>query len=145
MAAKRQIVFLSHGGGPMPLLDDPGHEPMVKALRSLAGRLQKPSAILVISAHWEAPVPTLTSAASPALVYDYYGFAPEAYTITYPCPGEPSLSRTVSDLLRQSGIETRQDPGRGLDHGVFVPLRLMYPDAEIPCVQLSLVRGLRAC
>lgn len=138
------VLFISHGGGPMPLLGDPGHREMVTRLTEIAGKLRKPSAILVVSAHWEASVPTITSGARPPLIYDYSGFPPEAYNIQYPCPGEPELARQVYQALDQAGIRARLDGQRGFDHGLFVPLKLMYPQADIPCVQLSLVNSLDA-
>ncbi|MDR5902545.1 DODA-type extradiol aromatic ring-opening family dioxygenase [Halomonas icarae] len=144
MSTTTDVLFISHGGGPMPLLGDPNHREMVARLTEIAGWLRKPSAILVISAHWEAAVPTITSGAKPPLIYDYGGFPPESYEITYPCPGEPALARRVHQALEQAGISARLDDQRGFDHGLFVPLKLMYPAADIPCVQLSLVDSLDA-
>jgi len=144
MKTETDVLFISHGGGPMPLLGDPGHREMVERLTELANRLHKPSAILVISAHWEESVPMITSGASPQLIYDYYDFPPEAYSIEYPCLGEPGLARQVYQALEQSGVPAQLDDRRGFDHGLFVPLKLMYPDADIPCVQLSLVDSLDA-
>ncbi|MFC6672638.1 DODA-type extradiol aromatic ring-opening family dioxygenase [Marinobacterium aestuariivivens] len=141
---RTDILFLSHGGGPMPLLDDPGHREMVASLKAVAGRLRKPSAILLISAHWEERVPTITAGASPGLIYDYYGFPPESYRIQYPCPGDPELAQQVFRVLNDAGISAQLDEQRGFDHGMFVPLKLMYPDADIPCVQLSLMSNLDA-
>lgn len=135
-------IFISHGGGPMPLLGDPGHSEMVACLENLAGRLQPPDAVIVVSAHWEEDVATITAAPTPSLLYDYYGFPDEAYAITYPCPGEPELAREIYRLLETAGIEAKLDEERGLDHGVFVPLKIMYPKANIPCIQLSLLRSL---
>lgn len=126
----------------MPLLGDPGHQEMVSCLQSIAQSIPKPSAILVISAHWEASVPTITSAAQPELIYDYYGFPEESYSIQYPCPGHPELAGKVHELLQQAGFDSMQDSQRGLDHGVFVPLKIMYPEADIPCMQLSLLDNL---
>ncbi|APE30526.1 dioxygenase [Halomonas aestuarii] len=144
MTTPTDILFISHGGGPMPLLGDPGHREMVERLQEIAGQLHRPSAILVISAHWEESVPTITSGANPPLIYDYHGFPPEAYEIAYPCPGEPALARQVHQALEKVGISARLDDRRGFDHGLFVPLKLMYPEANIPCVQLSLVSSLDA-
>ncbi|MDK8461943.1 class III extradiol ring-cleavage dioxygenase [Marinobacter sp. SS13-12] len=144
MKAEIDALFISHGGGPMPLLGDPGHREMVDRLTELAGKLQKPSAILVISAHWEEAVPTITSGTNPSLIYDYDGFPSEAYKIEYPCPGDPMLAQQVYQALDQAGIPARLNDQRGFDHGLFVPLKLMYPDADIPCVQLSLVNSLDA-
>ena len=87
---KAQIVYFSHGGGPLPLLGDPGHKAMVDFMRQLPSRLKKPEAILVISAHWEEGAATLLGAQTPAMFYDYYGFPAAAYEITYPAPGTPS-------------------------------------------------------
>jgi aromatic ring-opening dioxygenase catalytic subunit (LigB family) len=144
MSKATDVLFVSHGGGPMPLLGDPGHQDMVDRLPELAAGLRKPSAILVISAHWEEAIPTITSSTTPSLIYDYYGFPSEAYKIEYPCPGEPVLAQQVAQALDQAGIQARLDDQRGLDHGAFVPLKLMYPDATIPCIQLSLVNTLDA-
>lgn len=138
------VLFISHGGGPLPLLGDSDHAEMVGTLTQIAGDLRKPAAILVISAHWEQQQPTITAGASPELIYDYSGFPPEAYEIKYPCPGEPALANQVHSVLEQAGISSRLDDQRGFDHGVFVPLKLMYPEANIPCVQLSLVNSLDA-
>lgn len=138
------ILYISHGGGPMPLLGDPGHREMVACLQTLAGKLRKPSAILVVSAHWEASVATISSAPKPELIYDYYGFPPESYEIQYPAPGHPALAQQIHQTLVDAGIAAELDAARGFDHGMFVPLKLMYPQADIPCVQLSLVHGLDA-
>lgn len=139
-----KLLYISHGGGPMPLLGDPGHQALVDYLSGLPEKIGKPSAILVVSAHWEEAVPTITAGATPPLIYDYYGFPEESYHIAYPCPGEPGLARQVKDVLQGAGIEARLDVQRGFDHGLFVPLKLMYPAADIPCVQLSLVSSLDA-
>lgn len=137
-----RILFLSHGGGPLPLLGDSGHRGMVDNLTEIARSIPKPAAILVISAHWEADVATMTTAANPALIYDYYGFPQAAYDLVYPCKGEPMLANRVQQSLSRAGIDNQSDSSRGLDHGVFVPLKIMYPEADIPCVQLSLLHRL---
>ena len=137
------VLYLSHGGGPLPLLGDESHQELVNFLKYITARLGKPSAIIVISAHWEEAEPTITSAAVPALIYDYYGFPKESYDIEYPAPGEPLLAHKVFDLLETHGIKSTLTDQRGFDHGVFVPLKMMYPDANIPCIQLSLVHGLQ--
>jgi 4,5-DOPA dioxygenase extradiol len=136
------VLYLSHGGGPLPLLGDKNHANMRHFLEEVTPMLNPPSAILVVSAHWEEDQPTLTSGASPALIYDYSGFPPESYQIHYPAPGSPELAGQVFRLLESHGIKPRLDGQRGFDHGMFVPLKLMYPDANIPCVQLSLVHSL---
>ncbi len=87
-------------------------------------------------------VATVTSGINPSLIYDYHGFPAESYNYKYPAPGSPALAQRVATLLTTAGIECRQDPNRGFDHGVFVPLMLTYPEADIPVVQLSLVNSL---
>jgi 4,5-DOPA dioxygenase extradiol len=141
---KAQIVYFSHGGGPLPILGDPGHRAMVDFMVQLPSQLKKPDLILVISAHWEESVATLMGAQRPAMFYDYYGFPDAAYEITYPAPGSPELASQVAALLSANNIPARIDLERGFDHGLFIPLKLMYPQADIPCLQLSLLRGLDA-
>ncbi len=136
------IVYLSHGGGPLPLLGDEQHGEMVSLLRRIASAIKRPSAMLVISAHWEEGIATVTSAARPPLIYDYHGFPEESYHISYPCPGEPALAEKVCRVLEDHGLACRADGERGFDHGLFVPLKIMYPEADIPAIQLSLVNTL---
>ena len=138
----RQVVYFSHGGGPLPLLGDPGHRAMIDFMKALPSRLRRPEAILVLSAHWEEKVATLLGAERPSMLYDYYGFPKEAYEVVYPASGSPELARSVAELLGRSGLEARIDSGRGFDHGLFIPLMMMYPEAGIPCLQLSLLAGL---
>ncbi|MBI1194876.1 MAG: dioxygenase [Gammaproteobacteria bacterium] len=139
-----RALYLSHGGGPLPLLGDEGHREMVANLEQIAREIERPSAILVVSAHWEERVPTLTAGANPSLIYDYYGFPDAAYTIRYPAPGAPGIAEDVFTALAAQGFEPRMDGGRGFDHGLFVPLKIMYPEADIPCIQLSLLNHLDA-
>jgi aromatic ring-opening dioxygenase catalytic subunit (LigB family) len=141
-ANKAQIVYFSHGGGPLPILGDPSHEAMVDFMLQLPSQLRNPDAILVISAHWEESVATLLGASTPAMFYDYYGFPDEAYDINYPAPGSPDLANRIAELLNKRNIPVHIDPQRGFDHGLFIPLKLMYPQADIPSLQLSLLRGL---
>ena len=98
-----QIVYFSHGGGPLPILGDPSHEAMVDFMRQLPSRLKKPDAILVISAHWEESTATLLGAQTPSMLYDYYGFPDEAYEMTYPAPGNPNLAHRIAGLLLEVG------------------------------------------
>ncbi|EXJ16497.1 DODA-type extradiol aromatic ring-opening family dioxygenase [Imhoffiella purpurea] len=142
MKEHARVLFLSHGGGPLPLLGDRAHEEMVDCLKHIAAKYPKPSAIVLVSAHWEEKIPTITSGSRPDLIYDYYGFPEESYEIQYPCPGEPRLAEKIHGLLDRAGIASRLDAKRGFDHGLFVPLKLMYPEADIPCVQLSLASSL---
>ncbi len=137
-----QIVYFSHGGGPLPILGDPGHRSMVRFMEELPGKLRRPEAILVVSAHWEAREATMTGGETPPLIYDYYGFPEKAYEIRYPAPGRPELAELIAGLLQKSGIPSRIDKNRGFDHGMFIPLKLMYPDALIPTVQMSLLHSL---
>ena len=136
------IAFISHGGGPMPLLNDPSHAQLITYLKSLAEKLEKPSAILLISAHWEEAVATITANVKPKMIYDYSGFPAETYQLQYPSPGEPELAVKVQQALRLADIPVKLDHQRGYDHGLYVPLMLMYPEADIPVIQLSLVNNL---
>ncbi len=140
--SKAQIVYFSHGGGPLPILGDPSHQAMIDFMRRLPARLHRPDAILVVSAHWEESTATLTGAPNPPMFYDYYGFPEEAYQITYPAPGSPELAERIAGLLQKQGFSSRIDSKRGFDHGLFIPLKMMYPQADIPSLQLSLLRGL---
>lgn len=137
------VLYLSHGGGPLPLLADSGHQEMINFVKTVTQTLGKPSAILVISAHWEADKPTITSGSFPSLIYDYYGFPKESYEIKYPVAGSPELANKVFNLLGRAGIKAKLDDHRGFDHGLFVPMKLMYPGADVPCLQLSLVNSLQ--
>lgn len=103
---------------------------------------EPPRALLVISAHWEAQVPTVMAASHPPLLYDYSGFPPESYKLSWPAPGSPELARKVIGLLTQAGIDSAADTARGFDHGTFIPLKLSWPQAEVPTIQLSLQKGL---
>lgn len=144
MNSDATILFIPHGGGPLPLLNDPGHAAMNRFLRGFPETIAKPDAIVVISAHWEEPVIAITAAAAPALLFDYYGFPAETYEYQYPAPGHPELAGRIRGLLQDAGIVSRLDSERGFDHGMFVPLLLMYPEADIPCIQISLAASLDA-
>jgi 4,5-DOPA dioxygenase extradiol len=139
---KATVLYIPHGGGPLPLLGEPGHKKMVEFLKGIPSQIPLPDSILIISAHWQEEEATITGGSNPDLIYDYYGFPEESYRIKYPAPGQPDLSKNICELLKESGIKSRIDSERGFDHGVFVPLKIMYPDADIPCVQLSLTAGL---
>jgi 4,5-DOPA dioxygenase extradiol len=139
---RARIVYFSHGGGPLPILGDTSHKAMVDVMRRLPSRLERPEAILVVSAHWEEGQAALQGAPFPPMFYDYYGFPDEAYQITYPAPGNPNLAERAAVMLRRHDIAARIDSRRGFDHGLFIPLKLMYPQADIPTLQLSLLRGL---
>jgi aromatic ring-opening dioxygenase catalytic subunit (LigB family) len=146
-SARMPVVYVPHGGGPWPFVEMGLPRAEVDALagylRGLADLPKaQPRALLVISAHWEEQAPTVMTAEHPPMYYDYYGFPPESYAITWPAPGDPKLARRVQDLLRAAGFATGEDPERGFDHGTFVPFKLTYPHAEVPTVQLSLKAGL---
>src|SRR3569623_2237346 len=104
----------------------------------VAGLPERPKAILVVSGHWEATQFTVGSAARPPMIFDYYGFPEETYRLRFDAPGSPALAKRVRELLGEAGFPTSEDAERGYDHGVFVPLKLAVPDADIPVVQLSL-------
>ena len=137
-----RILYIPHGGGPLPLMGEPSHDEIVQYLRGVDAQLGRPRAIVVVSAHWECPEPTITSAANPGLYFDYYGFPPETYELSYPAPGAPDLADRLVGLLGDAGFSPQLDDQRDFDHGMFVPLMLMYPDAAIPVVQLSMLADL---
>ena len=101
-----------------------------------------PKAIVVISGHWEEEQFSVTSHPHPPLFFDYYGFPEHTYKLKYDAPGSPALAQRIQELLTNAGFPARQDSERGFDHGVFIPFKLIYPDANIPIVQLSLQTGL---
>jgi aromatic ring-opening dioxygenase catalytic subunit (LigB family) len=142
------VVFLPHGGGPWPFVEvGIGSKDELASLADYLRSLRAlpktpPEALLVVSAHWEESVPTVMNGANPPMLYDYYGFPPESYRITWPAPGDPRLAARVADLLAKAGFAAGADPKRGFDHGTFVPLKLAYPGADVPTVQLSLKTGL---
>lgn len=142
MSNSATIVYLSHGGGPLPLLGDPNHAAMVSHLQSLATEIPKPKQIIVFSAHWETDNVTITSADSHPLLYDYYGFPAESYAIKYPVAAATSLADAVTTAFQKQQMNPQQELVRGYDHGVWVPLKIMYPEADIPVVQVSLLNNL---
>lgn len=139
-------VYLPHGGGPAFFMSGEMAElyrPMGRFLASLPGLLpSRPTAILVATAHWEADVTTFSGGRQPALIYDYYGFPPETYSIPYAAPGAPELADKAAGLLRAAGLAAHVDPAHGWDHGVFIPLKMMLPQADIPVLAMSLTDGL---
>lgn len=136
------IVYFSHGGGPLPILGDPSHAEMISFMKNLPRKLEKPEAIIVISAHWEEEVPSVIGNDNPSLFYDYYGFPKEAYGLKYSLPGNIGLVNQLKNLFGENKMHLRMDDKRGLDHGVFIPLMMMYPEADIPVTQISLIKGL---
>jgi aromatic ring-opening dioxygenase catalytic subunit (LigB family) len=141
---RQPVIFLPHGGGPCFFMDwtwGPADtwERTRRFLESLAGSLpEQPKAILVISGHWEEPAFTAGAAAKPELIFDYSGFPAHTYELTWPAPGDSALAAKVSGVLQSAGLPSTTDTKRGYDHGVFVPLKVAFPNAEIPVVPLSL-------
>lgn len=133
MPSTMPVIFVAHGA-PM-LLDDVG---WMKELAGWAAALPRPQAILAISAHWQQPSAALGAIQTVPLVYDFYGFPERFYRIEYPAPGAPQLAERVRALLADRHIGMAEDAERGLDHGVYVPLIAMYPDADLPVLQLSM-------
>jgi aromatic ring-opening dioxygenase catalytic subunit (LigB family) len=148
-STRMPTIFLPHGGGPWPFLEVGGFAD-ARETRALADYLagipaqlpQRPKAMVVISAHWEEPVPTVMTNVRPPMLYDYSGFPPETYRLQWPAPGAPALAARVRGLLEAAGQRTAEDERRGFDHGTFVPLMLTFPKAEVPAIQLSLQAGL---
>jgi aromatic ring-opening dioxygenase catalytic subunit (LigB family) len=134
--------FVPHGGGPCFFMEwQPAHawDKMAAFLRSAAASLPaRPTAIVMVSAHWQEADFGVTSGANPALVYDYYGFPPHTYALKYPAPGEPRLAARVAQCLSGAGLPAQLHAEQGFDHGMFIPLLLLFPAADIPVVQLSL-------
>jgi 4,5-DOPA dioxygenase extradiol len=129
----------------MPVLGDPSQDGIVAELKRLAHDLVanygKPSAIALVSAHYEEPSMTVGGAAAPSMIYDYGGFPPRSYKLQYPAKVHPVLAQRIAALVQQAGIACAVDETRGYDHGVFVPLMLMFPNADIPVVPVSVLRS----
>ena len=142
-ASRLPTYFISHGGGPWPWIKDqmPGDlGPLERSLQAIPRELgTTPKAVLVISGHWEAPAFTVQTSPAPPMVYDYGGFPEFTYHIQYPAPGSPEVAARVGELLDAAGLGHRDDPHRGFDHGTFAPLYVMYPKADVPVLQLSMV------
>lgn len=126
-------VFLSHGAPTLPLTDTPARS----FLRQWGTKLQRPKAILVVSAHWETAEPMVNAVDVNDTIHDFYGFPPELYELRYAAPGAPDIAERIVDKLNAAGLGCGIDRRRGLDHGAWVPLLLMYPNADIPVLQLS--------
>jgi 4,5-DOPA dioxygenase extradiol len=126
-------LFIGHGS-PMNAIED---NPWSRAWQALAARLPRPRAILCVSAHWETPGPWLTGSAAPPTIHDFGGFPQALFDVRYPAPGDPALAQRVVELLGEASF-ARIHPDRGLDHGAWGVMRPMYPDADIPVVQLGL-------
>src|SRR6187399_2922057 len=136
MNSRLPVYFISHGGGPWSFMDDPSRASYAQLEAALADMPRQigatPKAVLVISAHWEAPAFTLTASAAPSMVYDYYGFPDYTYRIRYGAPGDPELAQRTMDLISAAGLPARLDGERGFDHGTYTPLNVIYPKADVP-------------
>lgn len=138
----KQVLYIPHGGGPLPLLGDPGYARLATALRQLNATVEGTKAIILVTAHWEADQPTLATASKPGMLFDYYGFPEAAYEIDYPAPGAPEIADLVAAVLKSEGFSPQFDPDRGFDHGTFIPMALIRPQADIPILQISLLSSL---
>jgi aromatic ring-opening dioxygenase catalytic subunit (LigB family) len=145
---RQPALFLPHGGGPCFFMDwtwGPADTWLAtqRFLEGVAASLPaQPKAILVISGHWEEPAFTASAASRPELIFDYSGFPEHTYRLTWPAPGDPELAGRVQGLLQAAGLPTCPSARRGFDHGVFVPLKVAFPDAAVPVVTLSLASSL---
>ncbi len=136
VSKRMPVLFVSHGAPTLPFDEAPARRFLIE----LARKVPRPNAILVASAHWEADRPSLTAASNPETIHDFFGFPKPLYELQYEAPGAPELAERAGQLLRQAGHDPVLDSERGRDHGVWVPMMLAYPAAEVPVVQLSLLR-----
>lgn len=141
-SGRMPTFYIPHGAGPCFFMDwKPADtwDNMAAFLRSVATSLpEQPRAIILVSGHWLESEFSVTGGEKPELIYDYYGFPPHTYELQYPAPGQPELAAQVKSILETDGLAAKVDPQRGYDHGMFIPLKVMYPNAEIPVIQLSL-------
>ena len=141
---RQPSLFIPHGGGPCFFLEADGScppvwQPMRDYLAAMLSSLpERPNAILIVSGHWEEAAFTVNSGARPALLFDYHGFPEHTYRLRWEAPGAPSLATRAKQLLEAAGFPAGEESERGWDHGVFVPMKVAVPDAEIPLLQLSL-------
>jgi aromatic ring-opening dioxygenase catalytic subunit (LigB family) len=146
MHRRLPVYFISHGGGPWSYMDDAARAPYAKLEAALADMPRRigatPAAVLMVSAHWEERAFTLTSHPTPPMLYDYGGFPEYTYHVRYDAPGHPMLADRARALIEAAGLPAALDAERGFDHGAFTPLHVIYPQANVPVVQLSLLRGL---
>ncbi|WP_340264785.1 DODA-type extradiol aromatic ring-opening family dioxygenase [Sphingobium mellinum] len=149
---KQPSLFIPHGGGPCFFMDpadpdrphsDPMWHPMQAYLTALIGTLpERPRALLIVSGHWEQPVFTVHKGEAPPLLFDYYNFPPHTYQLGWDAPGAPELAGRAAGLLRDAGFAVGEEATRGWDHGVFIPMKVAVPQADIPVLQLSLRQDL---
>jgi len=132
------MLFISHGAAAEALSEDP----FIDSLRQSAARIPVPAAIVVISGHWWEPGPSqLTASSKPPTIHDFSGYPPPFYRLRYPAPGDPALAARIATVLEAAGEAASLEPERGLDHGAWIPLRALYPQADIPVLQLSIPAG----
>ncbi|MGN6526580.1 MAG: DODA-type extradiol aromatic ring-opening family dioxygenase [Burkholderiaceae bacterium] len=145
-ATRLPTYFISHGGGPWPWMKAQlggAYDRLEASLARMPAELgTAPRAILMVSAHWEAPEFTVQTHPNPPMLYDYGGFPEFTYHVRYPAPGAPALAARVRELLAAAGIASAEDAQRGFDHGLFAPMAVAWPQADVPIAQLSLKRGL---
>jgi aromatic ring-opening dioxygenase catalytic subunit (LigB family) len=146
---RQPAIFLPHGGGPCFWIDGPppfGRQAWEKLRLYLSGVVaslpEPPKAFLVVTAHWEAEKPTLSVNPAPGMIFDYFGFPAHTYQLSYPAPGAPDVARRAAELIRAAGLPAAEDAERGYDHGIFVPMLIVDPDARIPVAMVSLQRDL---
>ncbi len=139
MNERLPAYFISHGA---PTLALNSNDPTHRFFRELGRLLGKPRAVIVVSAHWEANSPRVSGVSRPETIHDFYGFPGALYRLTYPAEGAPELAQRVVELLGEVDIRASVDARRGIDHGVWIPLMLMYPEADVPVIQLSVQVGL---
>jgi len=145
---KLPTFYIPHVGGPWHVMQDAFGDPLGYAhLKEYLAHLGKTyhsetQAIIIISAHWEAPYPTIHLGTNPPMLYDYYGFPESTYQLQWPAKGDPELAKKIENLLRMKGFAPQRENERGFDHGTFVPLMIAFPKADVPVVQLSLVCSL---
>lgn len=144
MSETMPTYFISHGGGPWPWMPKmrSAFNQLERSLNEMVVDLgRKPKAILMISGHWEEQTVNVMASAQPPMVYDYTGFPAETYEVVYPAPGAPELAQKTMELLISAGISTQLNHTQGFDHGTFAPLAIMFPDADIPVFQVSLLKS----
>ncbi|MCJ1286026.1 hypothetical protein MMC26_005368 [Xylographa opegraphella] len=145
--APAPVICVTHGGGPMPILKDPSQKDITLSLSTKVPKILKlgtseaPKAIVLVTAHWEMDVITISNGSKHDLYYDYGGFPAEAYKLKYNASGSPEVADTVAKALKAAGLRSVMDSERGWDHGVFIPLLLINPAADIPIVQVSVLRS----
>ena len=144
MTTRMPTYFISHGGGPWPWMPEMRNafaELEASYDRMHAELPQKPEAVLMVSGHWETDVVAVQSAAEPPMVYDYSNFPPHTYDVVYPSPGAPKLAKRTAELIGAAGIDVQLNETQGYDHGTFVPMEILYPNADVPLFQVSIKKS----